>query len=107
MTFLGRGGDSHHYERVDAGNGTLMRHFLHPACAPGTLPGGMEQGTAKAYLEAGARTAQRLAATDLRAVTGTILVAAVTVGAQAHLLGAAPATVESVRFLACPHAPRA
>jgi hypothetical protein len=107
MVFRGRGGDDHHYAGVGAGNGTLMRHFLHQAFAPGTLPGGMEQGPAAARLEAGAGTAHRFAPTDPGAVTGAVLVAAVTIAADAHLRGAAAATVQSIGLLACRHAPRA
>ena len=107
MAFLGRGGDGHHYECVDAENGTLMRHFLRSAFAPGALPGRMEQCTAEARLEANAGAVYRLAPADRRAVTRAVLVAAVTVGANAHLRGAPPATIESIRLPACPHAPHA
>ena len=108
MAFLGRGGDGHHYECVDAENGTLMRHFLRSAFPPGALPGRMEQCTAKARLEANAGAVYRLAPADRRAVTRAVLVAAVTVGANAHLRGAPPATIESIRLPACPQCtPRA
>ena len=67
MAFLGGGGDGHHYECVDAENGTLVRHFLRSAFAPGALPGRMEQCPAEARLEANAGAVYRLAPADLRA----------------------------------------
>lgn len=84
-----------------------MRHYLCVACPQRTLPGSVEQRTAAARLVAGAGPAYRFAPADPGTVTIAILVAAVTVGADAHLLRAPPATVESIRLLACPHAPHA
>ena len=60
MQFPGRDSDEGHYERVDAGNGTLMRHFLHSALTPGTLPGCVQPCAAAAQLIADTRAAQRL-----------------------------------------------
>ena len=101
---LGRAG--RHYERVGAGEGTLMRHFLRLALAPGALPGGVPTRSAVALLVAFTGAAQRLAPADLRALPRAVLVAAVAVAADAHLLRAAPATVQPIALLACPHAPR-
>ena len=84
-----------------------MRHYLHSASPPGTLPSGMRRGTAEGQLVAGTGTAERFAATDSCATLSTILIAAVTFGTDAYLHRASRTTVESIRFLACPHAPRA
>jgi hypothetical protein len=56
--FLGHREIGHHYAGVDAGNGTLMRHYLRSASSPGTLPGGMHRGTAEAKLVTGTGAAQ-------------------------------------------------
>jgi hypothetical protein len=101
------GCDGRHYERVGGGEGTLMRHFLRLALTPGTLPGGVPTRPAVAQLVAFTGAAQRFTPADLRALTRAIPVAVVTVAADAHLLYAAPATVEPIRRLACFHAPRA
>lgn len=82
-----------------------MRHFLHLALAPGTLPRRVQQRSAVAQLIAGTSTALRFASADLRARARTILVAAVTVAADTHLHGAPRTIVESIRLCACLHAP--
>ena len=51
--------------------------------------------------------AQRFTPTDRRAFTRAVAVAAIALGADSHLLYAAPTTVESIRLLACLHASRA
>jgi len=84
-----------------------MRHFLRSARSPGPLPGSVQTRSAVAQLVAFTGAAQRLTPADLGALTRAVQVAAVTVAADPHLLGAAPATVEPIRLLACPHAPRA
>ncbi len=84
-----------------------MRHYLCVAFAPGTLPGSMEHGSAAAQLVAGAGPTHRFAPANLGAVTIAILVAAVALGADPYLRRAERATVESIRSLACPHAPHA
>ena len=67
----------------------------------------MQTRSAVAQRVAFTGAAQRLTPADLGALTRAVQVAAVTVAADPHLLGAAPATVEPIRLLACPHAPRA
>lgn len=84
-----------------------MRHFLRSARSPGPLPGSVQTRSAVAQLVAFTGAAQRLTPADLGALTRAVQVAAVTVAADPHLLCAAPATVEPIRLLACPHAPRA
>ena len=84
-----------------------MRHFLRSARSPGPLPGSVQTRAAVAQLVAFTGAAQRLTPADLGALTRAVQVAAVTVAADPHLLCAAPATVEPIRLLACPHAPRA
>lgn len=103
----GLGRDRHHYDRVGAGEGTLMRHFLRLARAPSALPGGVPRRSAVAQLEAFTGAVQRLTPADLGARTSAVSVAAVTVAADPHLLDAAPATVKPIRLLACPHRPHA
>lgn len=82
-----------------------MRHYLRLALAPGALPGGMQTRSAVVQLVAFTSAAQRLTPADLGALTRAVDVAAVTLAADAHLLCAAPATVQPIRLLACPHAP--
>lgn len=84
-----------------------MRHFLCSARSPSPLPGSVQTRSAVAQLVAFTGAAQRLTPADLGALTRAVQVAAVTVAADPHLLCAAPATVEPIRLLACPHAPRA
>jgi len=103
----GLGWNNRHYGCLGVREGTLMRHFLRLALAPGTLPGGMPTRSAVAQLVAFTGAAHRLKPADLRAFTRAVQVAAVTLAADAHLLCAAPATVQPIRLLACPHAPRA
>ena len=47
-----RGGNDRDYRRVDAGNGTLMRHILLTPLSPSTLPSGMKHRPAIAQLVA-------------------------------------------------------
>ena len=84
-----------------------MRHFLCSARSPSPLPGSVQTRSAVAQLVAFTGAAQRLTPADLGTLTRAVQVAAVTVAADPHLLCAAPATVEPIRLLACPHAPRA
>lgn len=60
MVPLGRGLDCNdrHYGCLGAGKGTLMRHFLRSAIAPGALPGGMPKGSTVAQLVAFTGTVQ-------------------------------------------------
>ncbi len=101
----GLGRDGRHYDRVGAGEGTLMRHFLRSALAPGTLLGGVQTRPAVAQLVAFTGAAQRLAPANPRALPGAVLVAAVAVPTDAHLLRAAPAVVQPIGRLACLHLP--
>jgi hypothetical protein len=101
---LGRGG--RHYDRAGVEEGTLMRHFLRLALAPSALPGGVPTRPAVAALVAPTGTQQRLAPAYRRAFPRAVPVAAVALTADAHLLRAAPAAVQPIRLLACPHAPR-
>src|SRR5438128_11781568 len=82
-----------------------MRHFLRAPRAPGALTRRVRTRSAVAELVALAGAAQRLAPANPRALTGTVAIAAVAVAADAHLLRTAPAAVEPIRLLACPHAP--
>lgn len=83
-----------------------MRHFLCLARAPGALMRGVPTRSAVAQLIALTGTVQRLAPAPPRTPTGTVEIATVAVAADAHLLRAASAAVESIGLLACPHAPR-
>ena len=96
-----------HYDRHGVGEGTLMRHFLRLARAPGALPGSVPTRSAVAQLVALTGAAQRFTPADRRAFTRTVAVAAIALGADPHLLYAASTTVESIRLLACLHASRA
>jgi hypothetical protein len=82
-----------------------MRHFLHVALAPDALARGMSTRAAIAVLVALTGAAQRLAPANPRAFAGAVLVAAVAVPTDAHLLRAAPATVQPIGLLSCLHAP--
>ena len=93
MRFLGRGGDGCQYERAGARKGTLMRHFLQLAAAPGTLSGSVPMRPAIAQLVARTGAAQRFAPTDRGAVIGAVLITVVTVATNTHLLCAAPTCV--------------
>lgn len=93
-----------HYDRRGAGEGTLMRHFLRLAPAPGALPGSVPARAAVAQLVAFAGTAQGFTPANLRALARAVAVAAITPAADAHLRHAAPATVEPIGLLACWHA---
>src|SRR5207237_7700486 len=95
-----------HYERDDRAQGTLMRHFLHLALAPDALARSVSRRAAIALLVALTGTVQRLAPAHPRTLPGTVLIAAVAVPTDAHLLRAAPATVQPIGLLACLHAPR-
>ena len=106
---LGRGlhRNRRHYERAGAGKGTLMRHFPRLTLAPGALPGGVPTRAAIAQLVTFTGAAQRFTPANRRALPRAVPVAAVTVAADPHLPGAAPATVEPICLLPCPHAPHA
>ena len=93
MRILGRGGDGCQYERAGAGKGTLMRHFLQLADAPGALSGSVPMRPAVAQLVARTSAAQRFAPTDPGALIGAVLIAVVTVATNTHLLCAAPTCV--------------
>ena len=93
MRILGRGGDGCQYERAGAGKGTLMRHFLQLADAPGALSGSVPMRPAVAQLVARTGAAQRFAPTDAGAVICAVLIAVVTVATNTHLLCAAPTCV--------------
>ena len=95
----------HHYERAGPKAGTLMRHFLGLALAPGALPGGVRIRPAVAALVACTGATHRLAPTYPRASPRAILVAAVATPADAHLLGAASAVVQPIALFVCRHAP--
>ena len=82
-----------------------MRHFLRLALAPGALPGRVRICTAVAALVAYPGTAQRLTPADLRALPRAVLIAAVALAADAHLLGAARAVVQPIGLFAGLHAP--
>src|SRR5688572_3918831 len=100
------GCNRHHYAWNDCTEGTVMRHFVNLPRSPGALAGCMSTRTTVALLIALPGTQQRLAPTYARAVSDAVLVAAITAAADAHLLRAPPATVQPIRVLACPHAPR-
>ena len=87
------------------GEGTVMRHFLRLALAPGTLPGGVRTRPAVAALVAPSGTAQRLAPADLRALPRAVPVAAVALAADKYLLGTARAVVQPIGPFADLHAP--
>ena len=82
-----------------------MRHFLHLALAPSTLPGGVQTRTAVARLIAFCGAAQRFTSTDQGACARAVQVATIAVTTNAHLIGTAPATVEPIGFLVRLHAP--
>ena len=107
MAGYGLNRDGCHYGRYSAGKGTLMRHFLRLALTPGALPGGVPTRSAVAQLVAFTGAAQRLTPADCRALARAVAVAAIALGADSHLLYAAPATVEPIGLLACLHASRA
>src|ERR1700687_4147168 len=92
----GRGGSRRHYEGADRVQGTLMRHFLHMALAPDALARSMSTRATVATLVALRGTVQRLAPAHPRTLPGTVLIAAVAVPTDAHLLRAAPATVQPI-----------
>ena len=100
---LGRTG--RHYARAGLKEGTLMRHFLGLALAPGALPGSVRAGPAIAALVAPTSATHRLAPAHPRASPRAVAVAAVATTANPHLLGAAPAVVQPIALLACRHAP--
>lgn len=100
----GLGRADRHYERVEAEEGTLMRHFLRLALAPSALPGRVRIRPAVAALVAPSGATQRLAPAHPRALSRAIAVAAVATTADPHLLGAALAAVQPIGLLACPHA---
>ena len=83
-----------------------MRHFLHLALAPRPLARGVPTRSAATSLVALPSTPQRLAPAHRRALRRAVLIAPVTVTADAHLLCAAPAAVEPIGLLACLHTPR-
>ena len=83
-----------------------MRHFLRLALAPSALPGGVRIRPAVAALVAPTGAAQGLAPAQLPALPRAVAVAAVALTADAHLHRAAPAAVQPIGLLACPHAPR-
>ena len=101
-----RGRSRRHYGRAERLRGTLMRHFLRLPRAPRALPRRVATRSAVALLVAGTGAAQRLAPANPRALRRAVLVAAVAVPTDAHLLRAAPATVQPIALLARPHAPR-
>src|SRR5260370_17581015 len=82
-----------------------MRHFLRMASAPDALPRSVSTRATVAVLVALRGAAQRLASTHPRTLAGAVLVAAVAVPTDAHLLRAALAAIQPIRLLACPHAP--
>jgi hypothetical protein len=83
-----------------------MRHFLHLPGAPRPLPSRVATGSVVALLVAITRSAQRLAPANPRAPRRAVLVAAVAMPTDAHLLGAASAIEQPIAPLARPHAPR-
>jgi hypothetical protein len=102
----GRRRSRHQYDHDGTGQGTLMRHFLRVALAQGALTRSVFARAAVALLVAFSGAAQRLAPTNLRALLHAVTVAAITVPADAHLLRTAPAAIQPIGLLACPHAPR-
>ena len=84
-----------------------MRHFLRAALAPGALASSVSRRATVAVLVALPSTAPRLAPAKRRAIPGAVLITAVAVPTDEHLLRAAPAAVHPIRLLACPHPPPA
>ena len=82
-----------------------MRHFLRMACAPSALTCSVSARPAVAVLVAPSGALQRLTPANPRTLSRTVLLAAITSATNAHLLRAAPATVQPIRLLACSHAP--
>jgi len=95
-----------HCDRDNGGKGTLMRHFLRLALAPGPLACGVPTRPTATALVALPSAQQRLAPAHRRALCRAVPVASVAVTADAHLLRAAPAAVEPIGLLACLHTPR-
>ena len=82
-----------------------MRHFLGPTQAPHALTRSVAARSAVTQLVAIPSAAQRLAPTQLRALTGAVAIATIAVPADAHLLRTTPAAVEPIALLARLHAP--
>ena len=100
----GRRVERHNPARDPRHIGTLMRHFLRRARSPAALPGSVQPGTAAAALVAPAGAVHRLTTALLGAPLRAILVAAVALAADAHLLRAAGAAVEPIGGTADLHA---
>jgi hypothetical protein len=83
-----------------------MRHFLRAACAPSLLACSVSTRTAVALLVVLRGAPQRLAPANPRTLSRAVLVAAITSATDAHLLRAAPTTVQPIALLACPHPSR-
>jgi len=96
----------HHYDRADHLQGTLMRHFLRLARAPRALACRVPTRAVVAELIADTGSAHRLAPANPRTFPGAVVVAAVAVSTDTHLLRAASATVQPKALLARPHALR-
>src|SRR5437867_4261914 len=82
-----------------------MRHFLRVALAPDALARSVSRCAAVTALVTVRGAAQRLAPAHPRALPGAVLIAAIAVPTDAHMLRAASAAVQPIRLLACPHAP--
>jgi hypothetical protein len=83
-----------------------MRHFLLLALPPPLLPGGMATRAAVAQLITGTGPAQRLPPAQTSTPPGAVLVPTIAVPTDAHLLRAAPATVQPIALLPRLHPPR-
>jgi len=94
-----------HYGCLDRRGGTLMRHFLLLPLSPPPLPRGVATRTTVTQLVPGTGPAQRLSPAQASTSPGTVLVPAIAVPTDAHLLRATPATVQPIALLPRLHPP--